>query len=192
MGHGAAEVGHVASLASGFVPAAVLAEEAWARFVLAGEGDRPRSRLRRSREPNGSAASGGRPKWPAGPPGTNQPPRGAAPCFTAADRRAIVKTLTVAILATALSAVSAAHGPWAQYWSQNELISYQLPSAWQVQDEHSLEESGYLSAPYPPYTLIAGAEPATLAGVPNPPSGYALSETLAGWVGRFTYRQGSH
>ena len=67
MGDGAADVGHVASLASGFVPAAVLAEEASARFVLAGEGDGPRSRLRRSREPNGSAASGGRPKWPAGP-----------------------------------------------------------------------------------------------------------------------------
>ena len=92
-----------------------------------------------------------------------------------------MKTLTVAILATALSAVSAAHGPWAEYWSQKELISYQLPSAWQVQDEHSLEESGYLSAPYPPYTLIAGAEPATLAGVSNPPSGYALSETPSPW-----------
>ena len=56
-----------------------------------------------------------------------------------------------------------------------------MPSAWQVQNEHTLETIGYLSAPYPAYTLIAGAEPATLAGVPNPPSVYALSETPSPW-----------
>ena len=50
-----------------------------------------------------------------------------------------------------------------------------------MQNEHSLEKFGYLSAPYPAYTLIAGAEPATLAGVPNPPSDYALSETPSPW-----------
>ncbi len=44
-----------------------------------------------------------------------------------------------------------------------------------------MEQTGYLSAPYPAYTLIAGAEPARLAGVPNPPSGYALSETPSPW-----------
>jgi hypothetical protein len=92
-----------------------------------------------------------------------------------------VKTLTVTIWAAALSAVSAAHGPWAQYSSEKELVSYQLPSAWQVQTESDLERVGYLSAPYPAYTLIAGAEPATLAGVPNPPFGYALSETPSPW-----------
>jgi hypothetical protein len=29
--------------------------------------------------------------------------------------------------------------------------------------------------------MVAGAEPATLAGVPNPPSGYAFSETPSPW-----------
>jgi hypothetical protein len=92
-----------------------------------------------------------------------------------------VKSLTLGIWAGALLAVSAAHGPWNQYSCQKELVSYQLPSTWQVQKEHNLEEIAYLSAPYPPYTLIAGAEPATLAGVPNPPSAYALSETPSPW-----------
>ena len=93
----------------------------------------------------------------------------------------LVKTLTLAISAAALSAVSAAHGSWSQYSCEGEPISYQLPSTWQVQNERRLEEIGYLSVPYPAYTLIAGAEPATLAGVPNPPSGYALSETPSPW-----------
>ena len=80
-----------------------------------------------------------------------------------------------------LSAGGVAHSPWSQYSCEKELISYQLPSAWQVQSEHTLEKIGYLSAPYPAYSLIAGAEPATLAGVPNPPSDYALSETPSPW-----------
>jgi hypothetical protein len=92
-----------------------------------------------------------------------------------------VNAFTLAIWAAALSAVSAAHGPWSQYSCQKELLSYQLPSAWQVQNEGTLEKTGYLSPPYPAYTLIAGAEPATLAGVPNPPSDYALSETPSPW-----------
>jgi hypothetical protein len=92
-----------------------------------------------------------------------------------------VKTFTRAIFAAVLLAVSVAHGPWTQYSCKKELLSYDLPSAWQVQNEHSLEKIGYLSAPYPAYTLMAGAEPATLAGVPNPPSGYALSETPSPW-----------
>ena len=93
----------------------------------------------------------------------------------------LVKSLTLAIWAAALSAVSAAHGSWSQYSYGRELISYQVPSTWQVQNERSFEEIGYLSAPYPAYTLIAGAKPVTLAGVPNPPSGYALSETPRPW-----------
>ena len=92
-----------------------------------------------------------------------------------------MNTFTRAIFAAVLLAVSAAHGPWSQYSCKKELLSYQLPSAWQVQNEHSLEKIDYLSAPYPAYTLMAGAEPATLAGVPNPPSVYALSETPSPW-----------
>ena len=92
-----------------------------------------------------------------------------------------MKAFTLAISTAALLAVSAAHGSWSQYSCEKELLSYQLPSAWQVQNEHSLEKIGYLSAPYPAYTLIAGAEPATLAGVANPPSDYALSETPSPW-----------
>lgn len=82
----------------------------------------------------------------------------------------------------ALSAGGVAHIPWRQYWCEKVLISYQLPSAWQVQNEHTLENIGYLSPPYPAYSLIAGGEPATLAGVANPPSVYALSETPSPWV----------
>ncbi len=92
-----------------------------------------------------------------------------------------MKSLTLAIWAAALSAGGVAHSPWSQYSCDKELISYQLPSAWQVQNEHNLEKIGYLSAPYPAYTLIAGAEPATLAGVPNPPSVYTVSETPSPW-----------
>jgi hypothetical protein len=92
-----------------------------------------------------------------------------------------VKTFTVAVWAAGLLAVSAAHGPWSQYSCEKELLSYRLPSAWQAESELNLEQSGYLPAPNPAYTLIAGAEPATLAGVPNPPSGYALRETPSPW-----------
>ena len=67
----------------------------------------------------------------------------------------LVKSLTLAIWAAALSAVSVAHGSWSQYSYAGELISYQLSSSWQVQNERSLEEIGYLSAPYPAYTFIA-------------------------------------
>ena len=92
-----------------------------------------------------------------------------------------MKAFTIAISTSALLAVSAAHGSWSLYSSEKELISYRLPSAWQVQNEHNLERAGYVSAPYPAYTLIAGAEPATLAEVANPPSDYALSETPSPW-----------
>jgi hypothetical protein len=92
-----------------------------------------------------------------------------------------VKSLSLAIGAAALSASAVAHTPWSHYSSEKVVISYQLPSAWQVQDEHTLEKIGYLWAPYPAYTLIAGGEPATLAGVPNPPSDYVLSETPSPW-----------
>jgi hypothetical protein len=92
-----------------------------------------------------------------------------------------VKSLSLAVGAAALSASGVTHSPWSQYSSEKVLISYQLPSAWQVENEQALENTGYLSAPFPAYTLIAGAEPATLAGVPNPPSDYALSETPSPW-----------
>ena len=92
-----------------------------------------------------------------------------------------MKAFTLAVSTAALLAVSASHGPWTRYSSEKELLTYQLPSAWQVQNEQNLEKIGYLSAPYPAYTLIAGGEPARLAGVPNPPSDYALSETPTPW-----------
>ena len=70
---------------------------------------------------------------------------------------------------------------WAEYSSQAGRISYELPSAWNVQNENKLQEVGELAPPYPAYTLIAGAEPAELGGVPNPPYGYAFSETPSPW-----------
>ena len=60
-----------------------------------------------------------------------------------------MKTLTLAIWAAALSAGGVAHSPWSQYSCDKELISYQLPSAWQVQNEHNLEKIGYLSCALP-------------------------------------------
>jgi hypothetical protein len=56
------------------------------------------------------------------------------------------------------------------------------PPSWQVQNEHNLEAVSYLSAPYPTYAVIAGAEPASLNRVPNPPSNYAFSETPSPWL----------
>jgi hypothetical protein len=61
------------------------------------------------------------------------------------------------------------------------LISYQLPASWQVQNEPYLEKIGFISAPYPVYISIGGAEPPELAGVPNPPNNYAFSETPSPW-----------
>ena len=78
-----------------------------------------------------------------------------------------MKAFTLAISTAALLAVSAAHGSWSQYSCEKELLSYQLPSAWQVQNEQKLEKIGYLSAPYPAYTLIAGAEPARWPACPT-------------------------
>ena len=98
-----------------------------------------------------------------------------------AAKGTVAKSFSLAISAAALLAVSAAHAPWTHYAGERERISYELPSAWQVQKEDNLEKIGYLSAPYPAYTLLAGAEPPRLAGVPNPPSGYALSETPSPW-----------
>ncbi len=93
----------------------------------------------------------------------------------------VVRGLMLALSAAALSAGNVTHGQWAEYSYERGAISYLLPSTWQVQDEVSLETIGYLSAPYPAYTLIAGGEPATLDGVPNPPSVYSLSETPSPW-----------
>ena len=70
---------------------------------------------------------------------------------------------------------------WILHSSKRELISYRLPPAWQLQNGDILERIGYLSAPYPVYALIAGAELATLDGVPNPPSVYVFSETPSPW-----------
>ena len=51
---------------------------------------------------------------------------------------------------------------WVQYSDGTGLISYMLPSTWSVVSEHSLVKIGFLSAPYPSYVVIAGAEPAEL------------------------------
>ncbi len=61
------------------------------------------------------------------------------------------------------------------------LISYELPASWQVQNEHYLEKIGFISAPYPAYISIGGAEPPELDGVANPPNNYAFSETPSPW-----------
>jgi hypothetical protein len=61
------------------------------------------------------------------------------------------------------------------------LISYKLPASWQIQNEPYLEKIGFISAPYPAYISIGGAEPAELDGVPNPPNNYAFSETPNPW-----------
>ena len=88
--------------------------------------------------------------------------------------------LTVAMWA-ALSGSSVAQTRWAQHSCKRAFISYQLPSIWQVESEATLEKVGYLSDPYPTYALLAGAEPTKLAGVPDPPSDYAFSETPSPW-----------
>jgi hypothetical protein len=91
-----------------------------------------------------------------------------------------VKSWT-AVMCAVLSASGIVHGSWAHYSSTSDPISWELPSTWHVQSEYSLEKAGYLHAPYPAYTLIAGAEPAQLDGVDNPPSIYAFSETPSPW-----------
>lgn len=92
-----------------------------------------------------------------------------------------MKGLALAVFAAALSLSGATQGSWYKYSGKGALISFELPSAWQVQSERTLEQNGYLVPPYPAYAVVAGAEPPTLAGVPNPPSGYAFSETPSPW-----------
>ncbi len=92
-----------------------------------------------------------------------------------------ISVTSISTWATTQATTALAQVRWAEYSSEAGRISYELPSAWNVQNEHSLQKAGDLSAPYPTYTLIAGAEPATLSGVPNPPYGYAFSETPSPW-----------
>ena len=89
--------------------------------------------------------------------------------------------LFTVLMWAALSGSSVAQTRWAQHSCKRAFISYQLPSIWQVESEATLEKAGYLSDPYPTYALLAGAEPAKLAGVPDPPSVYAFSETPSPW-----------
>jgi hypothetical protein len=84
-----------------------------------------------------------------------------------------------------LAATVVTQSSWREYSNKTGLISYQLPSGWQAENEHNLEKAGYLFAPYPTYEVIAGAEPRTLAGVPNPPADYAFSETPSPWFMAF-------
>ncbi len=100
------------------------------------------------------------------------------------ERALAVATIVTSIIstwATPRATTALAEGRWTEYSSQAGHISYELPSAWNVQNEHKLQKAGYLAAPYPTYTLIAGAEPARLSGVSNPPYGYAFSETPSPW-----------
>ena len=100
-----------------------------------------------------------------------------------------VKVSLVAAAAGSLIAMGVASPPaaavtahkWAQYSDNTGLISYELPSTWQVENEYNLAKVGFLSVPYPTYVEIAGAEPPELDGVPNPPSNYAFSETPGPW-----------
>jgi hypothetical protein len=94
---------------------------------------------------------------------------------------AIVVTLIFACAAPG-PAMAFARNSWTRYSNGIGLISYQLPSSWQVQSEHDLETFSYFSSPYPTYAVIGGAEPATLDGVANPPSDYAFSETPSPWL----------
>jgi hypothetical protein len=94
--------------------------------------------------------------------------------------RATTVVLTMAIW-TALSGGSVAQSAWSTYSGKKANISYELPSTWQVEGEAAMEKTGFLTDPYPGYALLAGAEPAKLDGVPNPPSGYAFSETPWPW-----------
>jgi hypothetical protein len=91
-----------------------------------------------------------------------------------------VKSLTL-VTCAAPSFAGVPHDPWSHHACQAELISYELPSGWQIRGEVSLKKSGDLTPPFPAYVLIAGAEPATLAGVANPPSSYAFSEPPGPW-----------
>jgi len=89
--------------------------------------------------------------------------------------------LLTVLMWAALSGSSVAQTRWAQHSCKRAFISYQLPSMWQVESEATLEKTGYLSDPYPTYALLAGAEPTKLAGVADPPSVYAFSETPSPW-----------
>ncbi|HXW80887.1 MAG TPA: hypothetical protein VEJ84_15400 [Acidimicrobiales bacterium] len=95
-----------------------------------------------------------------------------------------MKKLAIFIMAV-LAATGVAEGHWSRYSNKTAMISYELPSSWQVENEHNLEQAGYLFGPYPTYELIAGGEPATLGGVPNPPGVYAFSETPRPWFMAF-------
>ncbi len=100
-----------------------------------------------------------------------------------------VKVSLVAAAAGSLIAMGVASPPaaavtahkWAQYSDSTGLISYELPSTWQVENEYNLTKVGFLSVPHPTYVEIAGAESPKLDGVPNPPSNYAFSETPGPW-----------
>jgi hypothetical protein len=183
MGHGAAaaSLGHGSGAALGTEPLAVLAAET-SVYELPGEDGAPLPKRGPAGNASGARASSRNGFLASSLRSDKASTQSRRALFLPRlKQRVKVKSLTVAIGAAALSAGGVAHVPWSQYWCQKELISYQLPSAWQVQDEHALEKIGYLSAPYPAYDLIAGVEPATLAGVPNPPSVYALSETPSPW-----------
>jgi hypothetical protein len=108
------------------------------------------------------------------------PPRDRHLGLAAKKARCVTAFLTLSVWA-ALSGSSAAESSWAEHSSKGALISYLLPSTWQVESEATLEKARYLSDPYPSYALLAGAEPPELAGVPNPPSVYAFSETPSPW-----------
>ncbi len=109
-----------------------------------------------------------------------------------ANRKAVFGTVKVSVVAAVAGSLIAmgvappaaqavtAH-KWAEYADNTGLISYELPTAWQVVNEHNLAKIGSLSVPYPTYVEIAGGEPAELDGVPNPPSNYAFSETPSPW-----------
>ena len=183
MGHGvlASAFGHRSGAALDIGPLVVLAAEASSLYEPPGDGT-PREKRGPIGNPSGAGASsrvGFMGSSLASDKASSQRRHTLFPLRPRKGEK--LKTLTVAIGAAVLSAGGVAHSPWSQYSCEKELISYQLPSAWQVQSEHTLEKIGYLSAPYPAYSLIAGAEPATLAGVPNPPSDYALSETPSPW-----------
>jgi hypothetical protein len=121
------------------------------------------------------------------------PPPASVPRTEATNRRhasnRVGRAVAVATLLTSITSTWAtreattalAQGRWAEYSSEAGRISYELPSAWNVQNEDNLQKAGYLTAPYSTYTLIGGAEPARLSGVPNPPDGYAFSETPSPW-----------
>ncbi len=152
------------------------------------------SRWSRSPRPTGSQAksaaspkvrSQGRPGLPVYPsrPGRGsreQGPRTRGLAVAAPNTKVIAALLTV-LTWTALSGVSVAQSPWTQYSCRKAIISYELPSTWQVEKQATLEKARYLSYPYPTYALLAGAEPAKLDSVPNPPSIYAFSETPSPW-----------